>query len=231
MEALEIVLIALIVVLAARWLGWLKGVPINKKMAGILALLAAVGGIVLYDWGGIYTGLTGAVPGEPSVPAGVRWSALGSESDANLLYDGLTRTFSVTIKENTTPDPDKAVPENVTFTITLYRDDLENVDAVAEVKLVSAPTFRVIGDLNTYSVIDKTTEDQWNVAITPSGGSARYERAVGGVSSGGSLAFSIVVTFDGPGINKATDGSVYTAVFDAMGTQFTLSMVVAAAVT
>jgi hypothetical protein len=213
-------------------MGWLRGLPIHKKTAGILAVLILIGGVYYFDWAGIRSSLAGVAPGvTPVTPSGVRWSALGNETDSNLLYDGLTRTFSVTIKENTTPEPDTAVPTSVTFTITLYRDDLENTDAVGEVKLVSAPTFRVVGDVNTYSVINKTSEDQWDVAITPSGGSARYERATGSVAAGGSKAFTVVVTFDGPGIHQATDGSVYTAVFDAMGTQFTLSMVVAAAVT
>jgi hypothetical protein len=201
-------------------------IPVKRSTAGFLAVILLIASAWCGNWGGIRQLGAGAAPSAPTT--GVIWSAQGSESDPNLLYDGISRTFSVRVKENTTSQ--KTMPENVTFTLTVFREDLENTDAVAEVKVVSTPTFRVVGDLNTYSVINKTTEDRWDVAITPAGGSARYERATGKVGPGGSLAFQVVVKFNYTGVSKATDYSSHTLVISAAGTEFYLTVSVDPAV-
>ena len=220
-------------------MGFLKGIPLAKKTAAIVALLAIVGGIAMYDWMGIRSAF--AVPPEAITPAptpGVpRFSVTGSETHASLLYDEATRTFNMKIRENTTSgnlqlwDYDagayatEAADTTVTYTLTLFREDIDPNAQIGEVTIGTMPTFTVSGDVNIYCVVDKTTADKWEVSITPAGGSARYEYNTALVTGGSSKAFDVVIYFDYSGVNKATDGTIHTSTYSGgpPGTDFRLN--------
>jgi len=214
----------------------LKGLKIKAGTAALIGILVLAGGAYWYNWGGFHDALSGisgpSVPSAPAVPSGVVFSALGSESDSNLLYDANTKTFSVTLHDNTSSGA--LTFENVTLTLTVYRSDTtitgEN-PPVCSVGETSVPTFQVVGDANTYSPVALTSLGEWNITVTPASGSALYQVAYGTVSDGGSKAFTVVVHFSYAGVHAATDGTVYSSMLNAAGTTFILNMVIGAAVT
>lgn len=244
MDVWQILLILLIAALVIRWFGWLKGLPVKKATAGILALLLVGVGIYAYDWMGIKSALVAPAPPAPikGIP---QFSVLGSESADALLYDSSTRTFNMKIRENTTGTTLQlydyanstwlaaAADPTVTFTLTLYREDTDPNAQIGEARTGTMPTFTVSGDVNVYSVIDKTADDKWEVEVTPAGGSARYEYNTALVSGGSSKAFDVKVYFDYSAVNKATDGTIHTATFSGgpPGTDFRLNVTVEPAVT
>ena len=247
MEIFEILVIVLVGLLFLRFIGFLKGVPVKKQTALVLAIIIGLAGAYAYNWGGFKDLLTNITPAPaPSVTAGVpTFSVTGSEADDSLLYNASSRTFNMKIRENTTSGnlslydyvnaawKAEAADPTVTFTLTLYREDTDPNAQIGEVGIGVMPTFTVSGDANTYCVIDKTADGKWEIEVTPSGGSARYEYNTALVSGGSSKGFDVKAYFNYSGVNKATDGTVYTATFSGgpPGTDFSLNVTVEPAIT
>jgi len=216
MEALEIIAIVAVVALLLRFFGYLKAIPVKKQTAGILALVIAGAGIVVYDWGGIYSGLTAAVPGvaEPTVTPGVTFEAEGSETDTYLTYDAASKTFVCAFYENQTGGTQSGGASgttgssitSVTLTLTVYRTDLSTSDDNATAKVWAVvDTFYGKSENASilYAPVDKDDSTQkYEVAITPSGGSARDEYNYFSIATGGSKAISIVTDLYATGLTQ-----------------------------
>lgn len=245
MDILEILLIVALIAMVLRGLKFLKGIPIKPATAWILVLLVAGAGIFVYDWGGIRSAFEAVpVPGVPAPTVPV-FSVEGSETDNSLLYDASTRTFNMKIRENSTSGKlmlynyagaawsAEATDPTVTFTLTLYREDVDPNAQIGEVQIGTMPTFTVSGDVTVYSVIDKTADRKWEIQVTPAGGSARYEYNTALVSGGSSKAFEVKVYFNYTAVNKATDGTIHTATLSGgpPGTDFRLNVSVEPGIT
>lgn len=186
----------------------LKNLPVKKKTGSVLALIGIVGLAWMYNVGGVqewFEAEEEAIVTPPTAPTGFIFDATISESDANLTLDG--NTVTMRYYENTTgtkaQDGSGNDIDNVTFTITLWRlDTLGETDATTS--LTSAVGwFRVAGDSTDYSIVNETTAGgvtEWDVQMTPSGGSMRRESVIALVTPGSSTDISVTVVLDHTGL-------------------------------
>ena len=207
METLEIILAIAIIVLFARGLGWLKGIPVKKQTALVLAILIGIGGAYYYNWGGFksalsQTGLPGVAPVAPA-PAGVVFEATGSESDTNLTYDASLQLYVLGYFDNwkagdmVSPTSLTTAITSVTLSITVYNMSGSAENVASTCTITSSVGTYLDDNAKVRSPVDKDTDlGQWKVAMTPTGGSARNEKNNMSVPAGGSKAMSIVVTTD-----------------------------------
>lgn len=222
MQVWEIVAIIALGALVLRMVGYLKFLPVQKKHALPALIVVALISAYAFNWGGFQDALTGIVEEpEPTVTPGATFEAEGSETDANLVYDATSRVFTCAFYENiglgpVQPDDPTTSIDNVTLSIALYRTDYlpENL---AVTKITSTvPTFTIPDSSVIYSPVDKTVDEEWKVAMTPTGvATARNEYTYLTVPAGGTKSVSIVVTLDNAGCSAydnfdSRDVSIHT---------------------
>jgi len=215
METLEILAIVGIGAFIARYMGYLKGIPVAKKTAGLLAVLLIVGSAYYFNWGGLKDALQSARVGvseEPQVTTGVTFEAEGSESDANLTYDGTTRTFTMSYVENTSADNigGAVSPYNTiascTGTITVYRTDLITSSDNATSKIwVTIPSYYGRAGTENESLVYRpisygTDNGKYTFEFTPAGGTMRNEISYFTVGTGGSKAITFTAVLSKSGL-------------------------------
>jgi hypothetical protein len=219
MEMLEIGLLIALAVCTAQALRLLpkKMIPLNRRQAAALTLIIALAGVGMYDWAGLRTrvqgmGVTG-IGNEPTVTQGITFEAEGSAT-TNSSYDAANRTFICSFIENravldniVAPTSPYAGITTVTFTITVFRTDLLALGENA-VSKISVTVPRYYGKAGTdneslqYAAITRTSDDKWNVAITPSGVAARNGYNYFTVGNGGSKAIALTATISNRGLSQ-----------------------------
>lgn len=210
MQGVVLLLFAIGAVLIANYFvkkPFLKFIPVSKTMAGLIGLgLVVYAGSQTMWWGLSVPGIT---PTEEQVTPGATFEVEGSETDANLVYDSATRTFTCAFYENLAsggpaePIDDGATAiTTVTLTVTLFRTDYIAGENATTKITTSIPKFhgKAENESITYSPIAKTSDgEKYNVTLTPAGGSARYEYTYLSVGAAGSKATVIVVTLSATG--------------------------------
>ena len=239
MDIIEILVIVGIVALGARALGFLRGLPVKKSTAGILAIGLVCVGVFAYNWGGIRTQIEGisappTATGTVTQTPGAAYMCVGSESDDNVTY--ANRVFTVSFWENTTCDNavkagttnDNIAMPSATLTITVYRTDSLAIENTTATMSCEVPTFYGKGDNAgiLYSPVEKDwTLGEWEVAFTPSGGSALNERTWFTVSQGGSKAVSIVITLSNKGLVQFDNNMSKDLIIHAPDGDFTVRFI------
>jgi len=182
---------------------FLKFMPVSRQGLGVLGILIMIGvGSSTAWWGYGELALPGAAD-EPAVTPGVTFEAEGSEGDENVSYDQASGVFTISYYENgtssiTATGSEKSDYGTSTFTITVFRTDLATITTENATSKIWAtvPTFYGKNENSStlYWPIDKDdTSQKYEIAFTPSGGSARDGYNYFTVGAGGSKAISITV--------------------------------------
>jgi hypothetical protein len=193
--------------------------PISKNAAALLLLIGVAGLAWQYGY------LAGVIPSAPvasTTPvAGVpTFAVTGSESDSYLTYNETDRVFTVNVTENTTSGA--CSPDNVTFTLTIRRTDTLNDVATAVATITSSvPGYmneRTTTDTTTYYPVTKTGSE-FNVEITPSGGTMNRESHQVALGLAASTTVSVTVRISDD-IDKLNLYNSKDVIVNAAGTQF-----------
>ena len=238
MDIIEVLLIVAAIALFARFFGFLKGLKIKKNHALIGAICILAITAVAFNWYNLQEKIrgfqmpSGGAEGGRETP-GVNWYASGSESDSNLTYDATTRVFTLSYYENLTAtapytpvSTGGSAITTATLTITLY-NDTESTSSDNYVTKISTtiPTFNGKNENanTTYAPVAKVSgTNEYDIALTPSGGSARYEYAFVSAAPGGSKSTSIVVTLSALGLCQLDNFQSKDLYINTAGGNFTL---------
>lgn len=198
-------------ILLANWKlskkDFLKFIPVSRQGLGIIGvLIMIVVGSSTAWWGYGETQAVSTMTGDQTITPGATFEAEGSESLENTTYDAATRTFTTHYYENVgaeraeyhatldaTRTPDAIIP--VVVTITVYRTDSLTLVENAVCKVwAEVPTFYGINENAgiAYAAIDKDVSTQkYEVALAPTGITARDEYNYFSVAAGGSRAITV----------------------------------------
>lgn len=242
MDILEIGAILGIVFFALRYMKYFKGAKfVAPKTAGMIAVGLLIASAWYFDWGGLQTKLMsyGQQPsgGEEGavVTEGATFDVEGSETDANLNYDVATKTFTCSFYDNTennTPVNANTAATNidhVTLTLTFYRTDmLPGEDNAVTAFSATVPEYRGTGENNgiTYAPVDEDdSTGKYEVAFTPSGGSARDMSHNTSIAPGGSRTVSVVLDLDSAGLTQLDNFDSKDVILHTAGGNFTVRFV------
>ena len=236
MEMLELLAIVAIGILVVRWASWLKGIPVKKTTALVLAIVIGLGAAYNWNWFNLKTMTQQAVPEigpAPIVVTPALFEAEGSETDANLVYDATQKLFTLSFYENwlggkvVSPTALGTEITSVTLSITLFDVSPSSGDNVARTTTIKSSTPTYLDENSTRrSPVDKDTSlDQWKVALTPTGGTARNEKNTMSVPAGGSKAMSIVVSLDSKDCRTMDNFDSYDLIINTAGGDFRLRII------
>lgn len=206
MSGITLYIAIIAAVLLVNWRSkknFLKFIPLSKTLLGVVGIIGLIWvGSSTAWWGYGELALPGAADDPPVTPS-VTFEAEGSEGDENISYDQASGVFTFSYYENATSavtatGSDKGAYGTSTFTITVFRTDLATITTENATSKIWAtvPTFygRNENSSTLYWPIDKDASTQkYEIAFTPSGGSARDEYNYFTVGAGGSKAISITV--------------------------------------
>lgn len=196
---------------AARYLGFLKGVPVPRKQAGVVALI----GLLIFAYGEGYLTAKEATIVKSGELTPLATFAVDVQGITSGTYDEDTKTFSVAVSYDSVTDSLSINSTTITFTV--RRTDTSTEDAVTKVLVNNVEWYD--DQTNTkYTLLDKAL-------ITPEGAASSEDEALVLLPAAGSKTVTVQLVFNKAAIAAMEQYSSKTITINIGGQTFFVNII------